>query len=292
MKNTITICLILLLSTSLFSLKLNTGKFPKNINRPDLMKMNLVSKKCKSEKENSKFHIWKGVKLSDLINIKSLKKNDIIRISSKDNYQVDLSINDLKNNLVLIALFKDEKELDNNHLRLIIPQKREMYWIKDVYYIEKISKKSATLPHIIYIAENIIDCNNSDKIQFSEFSDFFPKFADNEYIVVAKDGISHSFSFKKYLKNAVIITKHNNYKLLSKTMPLGMWVNNLCFIQNQDTGILFLKNFDNFNRLASIMKWKLNDKKITLINKDGTKNIIENKDITAQKLQTAQKILL
>jgi hypothetical protein len=254
--------------------------------------MELVSKKCKSEKDDSKYHLWKGVELSKLFDVCQLKENDIIRISSKDNYQVDLSKKDLQENIAILALYCDGKKLDETHLRLIVPSKREMYWIKDVYSINEIAKNATSIPHIIYIAENVVNCNKPDKIKFSEFSSFFPKFGDNEYLAIAKDGISHSFSYDKYLKNAIIMTKRNNYKLLSKTMPLGMWINNLCFIQNQDTGIVFLKNFKDMENLAAIMKWKFENKKVTLIMNDGNKKIVESKIVNKDMLKKAKKIIL
>ncbi|MCK5050605.1 MAG: molybdopterin-dependent oxidoreductase [Candidatus Cloacimonetes bacterium] len=258
--------IILFVSAMLFSIELIDADRIINIERTKLdsyEKVELATHRNKDGEE--KDDNWIGVKLTDILNEYNISNYDKLCFISSDNYLVRISKNDILNNESILALVRNGKILDDEHIRLVIPGIRDMFWIQDISTIKTESISDTPFPHTIYFAESIL-LNTQIRDELPPFvnvsgytfleimSQAFP-FLKDEILIVGKDGVKHSLDYDKYLKNAVLIKNGDSFDLKSPDMPAGMWIKDLAYIQVFDVAVIFQYHFTSLSEVNDLLNW-------------------------------------
>jgi len=170
------------------------------------------------------------------------------------------------NSTSILALERNNKILDADQIRLVVPHMRDMFWIQGISNIRTETIANIPFPHTIYFAEPIIQ-NTQIKTELPPFVEVtgytFPEimvqafpFLKDEVLVVGKDGVKHNLNFAKYLKNAVLIKTNDSYDLRSPDMPAGMWIKDIAYIQIFDIAVVFKDHFESLSHVNELLNWK------------------------------------
>ncbi len=208
---------------------------------------------------------WIGVRLIDILTEFKITNYDQLCFISSDNYLVRVSKEDILNSKAILALERNGKILDEDNIRLVVPDLRDMFWIQDIRNIKTEFISNIAFPHTIYFAESILEKTQiRDELPpfvkvsgytFIEImSEVFP-FLKDEVLLVGKDGVKHSLDYEKYLKNAVLIENENSFDLKSPNMPAGMWIKDLAYVQIFDVAVVFQKHFGSLVEVKNLLNW-------------------------------------
>ncbi|MEA2096687.1 MAG: molybdopterin-dependent oxidoreductase [Candidatus Cloacimonadota bacterium] len=258
--------IILFASTMLFSIELVDSDRIINLERSKLDSYEKIEISTHRNKDGEeKNDIWIGVKLADVLQEYNITNYDKLCFISSDNYLVRVSKEDVLDNNSILALIRNGKTFDDEHIRLVIPRIRDMFWIQDISTIKTESISDIPFPHTIYFAKPILlNTQIRDELPpfvkvsgytFSEImSQAFP-FLKDEMLIVGKDGVKHSLDYDKYLKNAVLIKTGDSFDLKSPDMPAGMWIKNLAYVQIFDVAVIFQHHFTSLSEVNDLLKW-------------------------------------
>ena len=258
--------IILFVSSLLFSIELIDADRVINIDQTKLDSYEKVELAThRSDDGEEKDDDWIGIKLIDILQEYSISNYDKICFTSSDNYLVRISKEDILNKKVILALVRNGMTLDNEHIRLVIPEIRDMFWIQDISTIKTESISDIPFPHTLYFAEPIINKTQIRdelppfiKVTGYTFpnimSQVFP-FLKDEMLIVGKDGVKHNLDYDKYLKNALLIKNGDSFDLKSPDMPAGMWIKNLAYVQIFDVAVIFKSHFTSLTDVNSILNW-------------------------------------
>ncbi len=291
--------IILFVSTMLFSIELVDSDRIINLERSKLdsyEKIEIATHRNKDGEE--KKDNWVGVKLTDILQEYDISNYDKLCFISTDNYLVRVTKDDILNNNGILALGRNGKTLDDEHIRLVIPEIRDMFWIQDISTIKTESISDMPFPHTIYFAEPILlNTRIRDELPpfvkvsgytFSEImSQAFP-FLKDEMLIVGKDGVKHSLDYDKYLRNAVLITNGDSFDLKSPDMPAGMWIKDLAYVQIFDVAVIFQSHFKSLKNVNSILNWKNFPEEVILHFSENTKKQSSNENFNTGNWSEAE----
>ncbi|HCX73315.1 MAG TPA: hypothetical protein DHM37_06325, partial [Candidatus Cloacimonas sp.] len=225
-----------------------------NVQQLDLHKIDSQYLKTVSTMRENQAETWRGVPLNYILP-DSIEFSKIV-LSSPDGYQVELAKEEAAT--AILALFEDERKLEYEN-RLVVPRKREMFWIKEVTKIEL--KNKAVQPPLRYItiAENWLK-NFSQPHALSPFVKdtgyYFQEVAKSvllftraEYLLIASDGVQHNLSYQNYLQNAILSQNGNGFDVKSPDMPSGMWLKKIGYIRTYDRAMVFVNQLQNWQDL-------------------------------------------
>ncbi len=258
--------MILFVGSLLFSIELVDADRIINIERTKLDSYEKVEITTHRNKDGvEKIDNWIGIRISDLLHEYDVTNYDKLCFISSDNYLVRVSKEDLLNNGSILSLVRNGKALDDEHIRLVIPGIRDMFWIQDISTIKAESISDIPFPHTIFFAKPILfKMQIRDELPpFVKVSGFtFPEimsqafpYLKDEILVIGKDGVKHSLDFDKYLKNAVLIKNGDSFDLKSPDMPAGMWIKDLAYVQVFDVAMIFQNQFISLIDVNSILNW-------------------------------------
>ncbi len=266
MKKILTIiCLIVWLTLS--SISIIDGKKTNEISLKELQLMPQTELKTHRDKDGEiRDDIWIGASLKDILVEFQISDFDQLRFTSEDNYQVRLTKLEIEEYSPIIALNRNDEELNEEKLRLVVPQIRDMFWIQGIVSVTTEQEDDMPAPYTLFVAEKIIENIEivPDPEPFKNMEGFFfidlisPKYPNlqDEFWLVSADGVSHKLDFEKYLRNAVLIVDERKYNLQSPDMPGGMWVKNLAYIQMSDRAIFFKDKLSNLHNMSRLLGWK------------------------------------
>ncbi len=241
----------------------------------------LLEIKTVREKKSTKItENWQGIALIQILDKFKIKDYEEIKFLSSDNYLIRLKRKDIINFNPIIAIYRNEKKLPEDKLRLIVPEMRDMFWIHNLERIEVVINTETRMPQTIFVAENILK-NKPLRTNLKPFINvigfkFFDLVQDvfpilyNEFLLIGKDGILHKLDYETYLKDAVLVLEDGNYDLKSPAMPAGMWIKNLSYIQNDDRAILFLQKFESWTEIKKILDWQNLPEKMQITTNEKT----------------------
>lgn len=258
---------LLIITLSLFSLTIIDQSKSFEISLDELSSFQQSEKNTQREKNGKmRKETWYGADLNSILKEYHIEDFDQLRFTSADNYQVRLTKQKIVEYLPIIALQKNDTKLEEDKIRLIVPQISDMFWIQGISQIVTEEENKMPLPNTLFTAEPILDKMEivPDPAPFVDvqgyylrdlLADVFPML-QTEFLLISADGVSHKLDFDQFLKNAVLILDDNKYNLQSSDMPGGMWIKNLAFIQMFDRVIFFQDQFSNWHDLAKLAGWK------------------------------------
>jgi len=302
MKISIIAILLLSITFSLFSITIINKDAKTNITI-DKLKTNKMIKYHTERTKRGKFKSedWKGVYLTTILKEAKITNYDVIKFTSKDNYMVRLTKEQITKHKPIIALYKNGKELSDEKIRLVGETLRDMFWIQGVTQITVEKGYEAKFPHTVFIAENIFknipmrkELPPFTKVEGYKFSDLVSNTfsqRNQDFILSGNDGISHRLNYDKYLSKAVLVYEDGKYFLKSPQMPAGMWIKNLSFVQADGKGIVFKSQFENPAKLAKLLHLKTTSDKVTIKSSKGAKKVINTIPFTDDEWNNAIKFV-
>ncbi|MDN5353892.1 MAG: hypothetical protein PWQ09_648 [Candidatus Cloacimonadota bacterium] len=240
-----------------------------NVQQLDLHKIDSQYLKTVSTMRENQAETWRGVPLNYILP-DSIEFSKIV-LSSPDGYQVELAKEEAAT--AILALFEDERKLEYEN-RLVVPRKREMFWIKEVTKIEL--KNKAVQPPLRYItiAENWLKNFSQPHAlppfvkdtgyYFQEVAKSVLLFTRAEYLLIASDGVQHNLSYQNYLQNAILSQNGNGFDMKSPDMPSGMWLKKIGYIRTYDRAMVFVNQLQNWQDLQQLTKLPKKPKRVVV----------------------------
>jgi hypothetical protein len=208
---------------------------------------------------------WQGIPLRDILPSHGLDSFDQLVFTSSDNYRIRLTAEEIGNYDPIIALNRNDSELAEDKIRLVVPGMRDMFWIDGIMTIETETYRELPLPDFIFFAEDLLSGMEivTDPKPFRKVEGFF--FFDliaqvypshkEEFFLAGRDGVAHRLDFDTYLRNAVLVSDEEGIHLRSPDMPAGMWIKSLAYIQMMDRAIIFRNEFANLSEVKELRNW-------------------------------------
>jgi hypothetical protein len=207
---------------------------------------------------------WKGVALIPWLSKHKFNNWQSLRFESGDNYVVRFHRAELDTMPGYITLEQNGAKLDSTEVRIIFPQQRERFWIRDVARIYLEDFEVAPRPRQISIGSNfnvplITNPEPFRGISAYRMADLMTSvfFADvGSVILVSKDGSRLRLEYPKHLEGSILERDSNgllNFK--SPTIPTGMWLRDVVYIQCGPYAIL-CGNDTRIDEIAKILEWK------------------------------------
>ncbi len=228
----------------------------------------LPQKEILTEREKNgevKIETWQGPLLLDILINNSIEDYNKIQIAASDNYMVRLEKDEITDHAPIIALTRNNEVLGEKEFRLIIPGKRDMFWIRDIARIAVEDIEQMPPPQKIFIAETILSRKPllQDPEPFADAAGYFLRDLLQEvyamqagsYLLVARDNVRHTLDFDNYLAKAVLLKSETGFAMQSPQMPAGMWIKDLAYIQKDEIGIIFSDQFNNWQEILELLDW-------------------------------------
>jgi len=258
MKKLIVLFVVFCLANTLFSsvmLVKNERNYPlfENIDLNESQLTEIITTREKND--IVKKDIWKGVKLFTLLELHKKVEFDAIEFYAGDNYFISLKKADITpENSPIIAIRRNETNLNEDKYRLIGNDIPEMYWISDIIKIKLTQSYKVEEPSIIYPYHTIVSRLRLYSapepfvdIKAYKIWDIVSKFAgssNTKVRIVSKDGLEQILDFSPYLRDSYLAVKDNKFSVYAPNMPTGMWQKDILLIQVGSNMVFFYDELD------------------------------------------------
>jgi len=280
----LSIGLLFIWAQLIFSIDLIDSSNIISFDRQDLLRYDQITINTHRSKDGEELYDkWVGVLLKDILNEYEITDFDKLCFTSIDNYLVRVSKDNIINNNCILAIKRNDKMLSDDHIRLVIPNLRDMFWIQDINTIKTESISDVPFPHTIYFASTIIQDTplrkelppfiNVEGYTFTEIMDKAFPFLKDEILLIGKDGIKHSLDYEKYLKNAILVKNEHSFDLKSPDMPAGMWIKDIAYIQIFDVALIFNTRFESLGEVNELVNWNILPDEVLLSSSKDNKKV-------------------
>jgi hypothetical protein len=236
----------------------------------------------RDKKGETKIDIWKGVSLTALLTREHLDPSSELRALSADQYQVLLDSKQVAG--AILALEHNGQPLSENDIRLINPDIRDMFWIREIASIEVRETPRPPIVHEMLRLDNILG-NMAIRPELPKFPVSTGwRFCDLAFNVTdvpagtwflwGRDGVCQILDYTTYLQDAVIILDKGKIDLKSPSMPGGMWISDLAIIQKGETVLVSEKRFDSLSDVAKLLSWASTPTQVNVIPQGATVSVI------------------
>ena len=245
---------------------INDGANTYNFSYDDLLSWQRGTIETQREKKGEMCNeVWRGPYLREILKTCNITDYNTIKLVAEDNYLVRLSAEQITENNPIIAVERDGNLLKPEKIRLIVPGIRDMFWIQNIARIQLDQSTLPTMPATVYRAELALS-HTPLRTSLPPFTDargyflndltlgIFPAL-QGDFVLIGKDGVSHTLDYATYLQRAVLVKDGNSYNLKSPSMPAGMWIKNIAYIQYFDRAIVFDAAFSNWKEVATLAGW-------------------------------------
>lgn len=300
MKKTFLLGIILMCAIQIFGIEIISSGKKIIISSEKLEKYEQVSLETHLIKDGKpKDDKWLGVDLVTILEENNITDYDQIKFYSNDNYMVRLKKEEIYSHKPIIALNRNGEKIDKTHIRLVVPDMRDMFWISGIAYLETESSFELQFPHNIIFAEkyladkeqhNLKPFKDATGFNFAELTnEILP--TDKQYFVIGRDGVSHWFEYNNYLSKAVLISKGDKFDMKSIQMPGGMWIDDIAAIVVGSKAIIFQNQFNNLEEVMELLKISEYPNTIQLRTRSEKKNIPVNLPFSENDWQNSLKII-
>lgn len=186
-----------------------------------------------------------GALFSDLLEKHGKSQEDLkaIRLVAGDGYAIDVDENILKNREIILGYLYNGQPIEERYqpVRVVIPEERAMYWVKNLVKIEIVNYKKTTWSDGIYFLETAVPEVEQTEYTYYESIDMAVKVSDlmgkiglsnpsRAIEMVAADGFEKSEETTIFDNGYLKITGKYAPMFLSPDIPKGMYVKSLLFI--------------------------------------------------------------
>jgi len=299
-KLLVTIIFFVLSTLNLLSITIVYGNESHDFTFQEIKKFKHHEIQTEREKKGEfKKEKWVGATLKDILTKFSIKEFEKLQVIASDNYMVRFDFDEITETEPIIAYSVNGKDLEEKNFRLIAPQKRDMFWIRDISGFKVEYKNELQNPEIVFIAERILQKKPIQKEPepFKNVSGYFLKelfetvfpLQTGEYLIIGKDGVRHTLDYNDYLSKSVLIHENGKYDFKSPQMPAGMWLKEIAYMQKDEIGVLFINQFTNWHDLQKLLNWD-NCPDIVTIYSNGNSRKIKPDELFEQEIKTIEKI--
>ncbi len=209
--------------------------------------------------------LWSGVPLMTLLTDLGIENYSIIKVIANDNYMVRYEVGDISPEDPVIAIKRNGKDLTEETVRLVAPSRRDMFWIQNIAKIQTEEPTTMSHPEVLYRAETLmanltIQNNPKPFVDVDGYflrdvmSQVFPSLT-GEFLLMGIDGVRHLLNYSSYLSEAVLIIDNDSFYMKSPQMPGGMWIQQIAYIQQDDTAIIFTGTAKKLENLGEHLHW-------------------------------------
>ena len=198
----------------------------------------------------------KGALLSDLLESKGASKADLkaIRLIAGDGYSIDIPEPVLKNRQIILAYEVNGKPLPEGikPVRVIIPEERAMYWIKNLTKINIVEMvKSVEVNSLVFLETAISEVEKVDytyyesedkAVNAANLADSIGVSTDKRTVSFrAADGYEKDEEVDIFREGYLKITGDHAPMFLSPDIPKGMYVKDVLFVNYGSTSLCSVK---------------------------------------------------
>lgn len=184
----------------------------------------------------------------------SQKSLQSIRLVAGDGYSMDVPKEVVNLRDIILAYEIDGEELEDKSkpIRVVIPEERAMYWVRNLSKIEVLeSVEQSTSKKIIFLEavadlvsqEDYIYYDSTDKaIKIEELaSNYINQKDSSSTYIKAVDGLEKNETISIFNSGYIKITGKDAPMFLSPDVPKGMYVKNILWFSQGDVGFFSLK---------------------------------------------------
>ena len=300
MKKLLLTGIIIMLSIQIFGLEIIAAGNKIQIELSDLEKMEQITLETHLVKDGQpKDDKWQGIDLVSLLEKNEVTKYDQIKFYSQDNYMVRLNHEQILQHKPIIALNRNGDKLTADKIRLVVPEMRDMFWIRGIATLETESAFELKFSHNIMFAEKYLASKDMHKLEpfkdakgftFAELiSESLPM--DQKYYVIGRDGVAHWFDYQNYLAQAVLIENDGKFDMKSVQMPAGMWIDNIAIIVVGAKAIVFQNQFEQISQVMELLQKAEYPQNITIRSATGSTKISVETPFADSKWNNIPKII-
>ena len=191
-----------------------------------------------------------GASFADLLkkHNQSQQQLQAIRLIAGDGYSIEVPAEVLQNRTIILAYMMDGKPLDEKTrpVRVIIPEERAMYWIRNLAKIEILSVKETVAVAKVYFLETLISATTTEDYTYYDSVDKAVKVenllvsaklqpASTSVMLQAVDGLKKNEDSKIFREGYLKISGNDSPLFLSPDLPKGMFVKNILAFTCGDT---------------------------------------------------------
>ena len=89
-------------------------------------------------------------------------------------------------------------------------------------------------------------------------------------ILYSRDGMKMGLEYPQHLEGAVLEVTDDGFNLKSPSIPGGMWLKNIIFIQMSDLVLIDIENIDALIALNRVLDWQLSPDVMFVVEQGGT----------------------
>jgi len=236
---------------------------------------------------------WQGFRCDLWLKEQNLGDYGVIRFESGDRYQVSFSRDEFEKLESYLVVSQDGTAFENHALRLIIPELREMQWIRDLQRIVLEDFTPMQRPQRFYLLEQFLTKYqlHQDPKPFVKIEGWFlfELLADlsanpeKQVIIYSRDGLKQNLSYPFQLDGAVLEKAEQGImNLKSPQIPGGMWVKDVVFLQCDSQALISAANLSKLIELSKIFSWNSGPELSFRIVRAGGEEVIPFSDALAE----------
>ncbi len=210
---------------------------------------------------------WSGFRADLWLKQQNLGEYSSIRFESDDRYLVSMTRAEFEAIDSYIVIAQDGISFEDNALRLIFPNLREMQWVRNLERIILEDFKPLPRPKRFYLMESwLADYPlHKDPTPFVGIDGWFlrkmlPVLSANEtkhVILYSRDGLKQNLEFPVHLEGAVLEkTEQGTVNLKSPQIPGGMWVKDIIYLQCDTAALIASGSLNSLIELNRILGWE------------------------------------
>lgn len=233
----------------------------------EIMKLPVIAKEVTSVDsagDESTFAI-KGALFSDVLGTLGMEQKTLsaIRLVAGDGYMIEVPPEILAVREIIIAYEIDGKPLEEKTkpARLIIPEERAMYWVKNLVKIEILeARETLSLSRLLFMETAFQNMEQHDYTYYDSLdkavsaSDLFKNIPVEESIetvfMKAVDGLEKNEKAEVFDQGYIKFTGVDIPAFMSPDIPKGMYVKDILWLAKGDTGYISgVKALDHFPKV-------------------------------------------
>ncbi len=213
-------------------------------------------------------YAWEGFRFDKWLSDNGYENFTGIRFESPDRYMVTLTRYEFEQNECWMVFEQNGETLDLNTFRVIFPALRQMYWIAGMNRIVLEDFLPLKLPQQFIFMDRALSRLKLVKepkpfvnIQGYFFEDIYRSISahDSAHIAMqSRDGLKIRLEYPHHLAGAVLeLTDNGAFNLKSPQIPGGMWLNDIVYLQVNDTALIRENALHQLVEINKSLSWHL-----------------------------------
>lgn len=222
---------------------------------------------------------WQGIRFDQWLKKHVSAPFSVIRFESADRYLVNLSRAEWDTLACWLVFGADGKDFPEQAMRIIFPALRDMKWVRDVSRVVLEDFDPLKLPlRFEFLDERLKETSlQEDPAPFVDtkgyyFKDLLPLSARNDtcaVVLYSQDGMKLALEYPLHLEGAILEVSDDGFNLKSPSIPGGMWLKNIIYIQMNDFALIDTQNIDALIALNRVLDWKLSPDVKFVVQREG-----------------------